>query len=202
MESGGGELVIDSNVDNAGGTIAAYSGDVEISGVTISGGAFAGQLLAGTLLENGSVLDGSSQGVLTNNGELQIDKAQSTVTLEGAINNAGIISFNSQAQSLLVAGNVTLTGGGLVSMNDSTDKFVSNGHAATLSFTNQINGVGVIGDANATLKISSGGLIIADPSHDLTATSGDTLTITTGANTIVNQGALEAQNGGTLTDFK
>jgi autotransporter passenger strand-loop-strand repeat protein len=198
LETGGGELVIDSNVDNASGTIAAYSGDVEISGVTISGGAFAGQLLGGTLLESGSALDGTSQGVLTNKGALQIDKAQSMVTLEGAIDNADNISFNSQTQSLLVAGNVTLTGGGLVSMNDSSDKFVSNSHAATLSSSNQITGVGVIGDADTTLTISSGGSIVADPSHDLTATSGDTLTITTGANTIVNQGALEAQNGGTL----
>ena len=199
LESDGGELVIDSNVKNAGGTIAADSEDVEISGVTISGGAFAGHIfVAATLLETGSVLDGSSQGALTNDGALQIDKTQSTVTLEGAIDNAGIISFNSQTQSLLVASAVTLSGGGLIFMNDSTDKILSNGHAATLSSSNQITGVGVIGDADTTLTVSSGGSIIADPSHDLTPTSGDTLTITTGANAIINQGALEAQNGGVL----
>ena len=48
-------------------------------------------------------------------------------------------------------------------MNNSTGRILCNGRAATLSSSDQITGVGVIGDADTTLTVSSGGSIIADP---------------------------------------
>ena len=189
---------------SAGGAIAADSEDVDSSfGVTISGGAFAGYIfVAATLLETGSVLDGSSQGALTDDASLRIDKTQCpwSYTRRRRSTTPASISFNSQTQPPHdPASAVTLSGGGSIFMNDLTDKILSNGHAATLSSSNQITGVGVIGYADTTLTVSTGGSIIADPSHDLMLDVGlhaDQITVP--ADAIINQGALEAQNGGVL----
>ena len=117
--------------------------------------------------------------------------------LTGIIDNSGTIELNStgDATELQIVGDgVTLEGGGQIVMSDSEMNFIVGTSSASVltNVDNTISGAGEIGagDGHLTLVNDSQGTIVAND-------TGGILTINTG-NTIINDGVLEATNGGTL----
>jgi hypothetical protein len=193
----GGVLVINTNVDNAGGNITAAdaASTVEIGGATVSGGTL--NNAAGGTFEtvNGSELDGSSQGTLTISTGSSVTATDNTNTfLLGTINNKGSleqIGGNSQNGFLNIAGAVTLTGGGTVTLDDIANNggnAVIQGNGQTLTNTNNtIQGTGIIG--NGSLALINGGVIDATPEG-----GSSTLTLN-GSGGFSSTGTLEATGG-------
>ncbi|HVO94115.1 MAG TPA: hypothetical protein VMT22_14790, partial [Terriglobales bacterium] len=117
--------------------------------------------------------------------------------LGGIVNNTGTIALNSSGDETdlqIVGHGVTLEGGGQLTLSDSHENVIF-GTAAGAMLTNvdnTISGAGQIGigDGNLTLVNEAHGTIDANYADG-------TLTLDTG-NAIVNDGILEATNGGTL----
>ena len=116
------------------------------------------------------------------------------LTLEGTINNSGTINLISNASSaaeLSISGYVTLAGDGSVVPSSGTPtttalpSILSAGAGATLATSNDIAGIGRIGDGDTTLTLinEQGGVI--------DGTGSTPLVINTGTNVITNDGTLE-----------
>ncbi len=93
----------------------------------------------------------------------------------------------------MVTPGLTLTGGGAVTLSDSTVNSISSSATAT-AFTdldNTISGAGTFGDGNMTVSVGVGGTVNATGSH--------TLILATGGNTVINAGVLEATGAGGLS---
>ena len=214
LEALGGTLQLIGTIANAGGTIAAcndgagHSGTVLLAGVTIQGGVLTTDVadpasVITPLSSSANLLDGSTTAVtLAAGGQLQLGPSQK-VTLTGAISNRGTIAlaaqsvnFNSTAQ-LIVAGTATISGGGLISLTDTsglggTHEQSVTGTAKTDTLDNvdnTISGVGRLGSGLMTLINEAAGTIIA---------SGGSLIVDTGTIAVVNHGAMSAAVGGTL----
>jgi hypothetical protein len=117
--------------------------------------------------------------------------------LSGLIDNSGIIALNStgDATELQIVGDgLTLQGGGQIVMSDSEMNFIVGSSSASVltNVDNTISGAGQIGlgDGTLTLINQTQATIVAN-------LPGGILTIDTG-HTVVNNGVLEAANGGTL----
>ena len=191
--SNGGILLLTGNggggFDNTGGTISALNG----SQVRLTNSA---SITGGTLSTVGTgaihSIDTSFLTSLTNAGLFVVDNAAS-VTLAGTINNTGAIVLNSGGNftDLAINGNVSLTGGGTVSLTlaarilgsgilTNVDNIIQGSTNGSGSFG--ANQIGIINqsliDANvATLSLS------IDPNP---------------GNGLVNQGVMRASNGGIL----
>jgi hypothetical protein len=118
--------------------------------------------------------------------------AAATVTLSGAIDNAGNIA-SSSPNLIVAAGGATLTGVGTLTLGDSAANRV---YGATASATldnvdNRIVGAGLLGNGNMILINEAAGLINGNDSV--------ALIIDTGANTFVNNGFIEATGAGGVT---
>ncbi len=169
----GGAIEDNSNSVLNGVTIAAGS-TVELNGTHLTSVAFSGvTIAAGATVEvNGSYLN-----------------------LAGTIANAGTIELTttSSAANLYVDGTVTLSGGGKVTLsNSSNNQILSNGHPAMLTnVNNMIAGAGTIGD------VSDGNLKL-DNSGTFDANAGKSLILDTGTSTVTNTGTLEATASGGL----
>jgi hypothetical protein len=203
----GGTLAIESDVNNACGTIGASGsgstvqlvGAINIAGGTLTtGNRFSGsggviEIVAVAAAE--TILDGSAHAV-TIDGYVQVD-AGAALALDGTIDNEGTINLASDSgpsSYLVIQTDVTLQGGGQVTLTDGGENaIVTNGSAVTLTnVNNTISGAGTIGDRQyLTLVNEHEGTIDAN-------ISGATLTINTGDNQITNSGTLEATCGGTL----
>ncbi len=210
MEAVGGTLVLRSVVDSInGGAISALnnagtvSGVVLLDGGTLRGGMFisdpadAGSLLNVTAA--GGTLDGTSGAVTIATGAHAEVTGNDTLTVEGSIANRGTISVLGSPYSgtavMLVAGAVTLSGGGLLTLSDAsglnypTQKITGGAPSAQFdNVDNLISGYGSLGGGTLTLTNESKGIIEATVA---------TLTVDTGARSITNMGLLEAV-GGTL----
>ena len=198
--SAGGVLVINTTVDNAGGNIttADAASTVEVYAGTVQGGTL--NNTAGGTFETaaGSVLDGLTHGTLTISSGSVITATDNTSTyLVGTINNAGTIvqvGGNGQNGYLNLAGSVTLTGGGTVTLdtiaNNGGDAYIY-GNGQTLTNTNNtIQGTGIIG--NGSLALINKGVIDATP-------EGGTSTLTVNnSGGFTSTGTLEATGGATL----
>ena len=132
--------------------------------------------------------------VVENAGTMVISNG-AVLPLGGTIDNTGTIALNSSGNHTelqIVGDGITLQGGGHVTM--SGDAIISGTTSASTltNIDNIISGAGQIGsgDGNLTLVNAAHGTIDAN-------ISGATLTLDTG-HTIVNDGLLEATNGGTL----
>src|ERR1022692_3386359 len=197
----GGILQLDGvTVNNAGGNITANSG----STVQLFGNAV---IQGGTLTNNGSflgtpggnvaTLDGSTgAGAVTLNGTYTSDTGSNTYLL-GTINNQGNFLLNggsgANAIALLDSPNVTLQGGGTVTMavNGGGGSAYLEQTAGGLTLTNTdntIQGAGVIGN---------GGLTLVNQATINANSSGQTLLLNASGG-ITNTGVMEASDSGVL----
>ncbi len=108
----------------------------------------------------------------------------------GTIDNSGTIALGATSYyaSLEASGNVTLTGGGMVTMSNSSGNLIdeATSNSTLTNVNNTIEGSGDIGDNGLSLNNQS--LIDANQSSELLVD----------APTITNTGTLEATGGGTL----
>ena len=215
-EAVGGTLELVSGVSNSGTITAGASGTVLIDGSAANGGsllaASGGTLtLKGTVSGNAghiavsggglAMLDGAlvSGGTLSNAASGTVDVTLNGATLAGvAIVNAGVVSVTGNeyggTAAVTLAGTVTLSGGGMVALTDSSGA----GSAATQIITgslaadtldnvdNLISGYGELGNGRLTLINASKGTIEA---------VGGVLTLDTGKSVVSNAGLLEAIGG-------
>ncbi len=194
--SGGGFLLLNGNggggFDNTDGTISALDGsEVQLTnGASITGGILntVGTGLIRTL-NSGTLTDLTLAGAfrVTNN---------TSLTLVGTINNTGSITLNSLGNftDLVTSGNVTLTGTGTISLNSAarirgSGILTNAGNTIAGEANNSGSGLGAneIGIVN-----QAGGVVSAN-------VPGSTLNVDPNlANGLVNQGTMQATNGGIL----
>ena len=182
-------------IDNAGGTIEALDGSVvELRSQIFNGG---------TLQTTGTgvirTANAATFANLTTKGNIQIP-GSSSLTLMGNIVNNGTIAINEigdGAASLLISGDVNLSGGGTVTLADkmSAGSLLSaiRGSAATDRLTNADNtiiGAGAIGDGQ--MLLTNNATIVARGTNRLV------IGLSAGSN--VNTSSLRA-DGGTLVLF-
>ena len=190
--SGGTITFDDSCVDNCG-TIAAYGNGsvVELSDTAISGGTLATSWdgLIETVCGNSTFDDVT----IACGSNVQINDGTS-LTLQGTIDDNGTITLAPATYdpSLVIDGLVCLQGTGSVVLSDSSDNIVGacGDDCNVLINSETISGAGQIGNwfSELTLINTSCGVIDAN-------SSGGTLTLDTGCNTIINDGTLEATSG-------
>ena len=134
--------------------------------------------------------------LVNNAGTITVDDG-ATLPLSGIVDNSGTIALDGtgHATELQILGDgITLEGGGQITLSDSPDNAIV-GTALTTVLTNvdnNISGVGQIGSGNGNLTLinEAHGTIAAD-------IAGGVLSIDTGQ-AVVNDGLLEATNGGSL----
>ncbi len=194
----GGILSLTGNAggafDNTGGTILA---DGEGSEVQLT----ASLTLSAGLLEamNGGLFRAvTGQSIYLSNltlvGSLIVDN-NADLHINGTIDNQGTITFNADNSltRLFLDGDSTLTGGGtltLASTNDQSNAQITGGHVLT-NFDNTIEGEGNLGANSSQFLNQAAGTINAN-------VEGRTIVIDPNGNGFVNQGLLEATNGGKL----
>ena len=192
--SNGGILLLTGNggggFANTGGTITAQTGSVVqfTNGASVTGGTL--NAIGTGVLQN---LDAVTLNSLTLTGSF-IANNNSTTTLNGAIANTGSISLNSTGNftDLSLGSNVTLTGGGVINLVNA-DRILGSG--ILTNFNNTIEGEthsGSLGNNGIGIVNQAGGLINAN-------VSGLTLNVDPDSTDgLVNQGTMEASNGGIL----
>ena len=218
-----GTLEIKSDVDNKGGTIAAYglAALVELFGVTITGGTLAtgdpywrDDGIIEVLAAGGvSIFDGSEKRV-TVAGFVQVDSA-AKLELRGDIHfDGGAIELDQASygfsefghnsdlhaigSDLVIDGAVTLDGNGDIALEGLSTKIVGACEGSTLFNDISIIGSrgGYIGDGGSlTLDNEKGGVV------DSEAGAAGPLIIDTGCNVIINAGLIEA-TGASELDIK
>jgi len=207
-----GTLEISTTVNNAAGTITANGGTVVLLLATIQGGTLTtvngGTLETASGVGGAATLDGSTLGPLTlSTGSTYTTLLSSTTTLLGTINNSGNFQLTGGDSTLFIGSNVTLQGGGTVTL--STGSFLAGASGFTLTnVNNTIQGAGTIGDSGLALSneatidanVSGGtltlyGLTQATNTNLLEATNNGTLQIST---TVDNAGGTIMANGGTV----
>jgi hypothetical protein len=181
--SNNGTLQISNNVTNTGANITADNGTVNVS-AAINGGTL------NTL--NGGVMQ--TNGVATLNGvTLSANSiygaSGGTTYLQGTITNNGTITVpNGTLQ--VNGGNVTLMGGGTVTMSSDAYFNQTSGGLTLHNVDNTIQGTGQLGENGLTLDNQSHGQVLAN-------VSGGTLDLN-GGGLVTNAGLLEATGGGIL----
>jgi probable HAF family extracellular repeat protein len=199
-------VIADTTVKNAGGTIEAIGAcavvtlvDATIKGGTLTTGSpfcgFGGVIEVVAACGNHvTTFDGSDHKVI-NDGFVQVGPG-ANLELVGTIVNDGRIDIDEEffGADLLIDGTVTLKGGGVVTLDGKGDDILAAAHGAELDNDSAIVGAGRIGDRSLTLVNERSGIIDAD-------LRCETLVLDTGAgvgNAIVNDGKLEATDGGIL----
>ena len=193
--SGGGILLFTGNggggFTNTGGTISALTGsEVQLtSGASIIGGTL--NTVGTGVLRN---LNTATLTSLTNAGTF-IGNNASVTTLNGTILNSGSFSINSTGSftDLLLGSDVTLSGGGTVSLVNA-DRVRGGGILTNTDNTIQgeTSNSGSLGNNEIGLVNQAGGVISAN-------ISGLTLNVDPNStNGLVNQGTMQAINGGIL----
>ncbi len=194
-------IIQDTNVDNSGGTIAAYNdindpnvnssnaSHVDLNGVTITGGTLQTSYFGVIEDQSSSVFDG-----VTNQGVVDVD-ANTYLDLRHSLDNSNNIFLFGQAAQLEIDGApFHLTGSGQILMESAQSSIVAIGPGVTLdNESNTISGNGTIGAGDGQLTLDNDGAGTIDANI-----SGETLTLDTD-NSITNAGLLEATQGGTLT---
>ena len=196
--TGGGSLQLSNTYYNAGGrmlasgtgsTVQFISADIQGGTLTSTGGG-----VLGAAANTTPTLDGSTLGTLTIAGTYTAPN--NTVTyLLGTINNTGNIQINPAASNtyLTSQGNVTLTGGGTVTLSTTGAGGVAvldqYGGSTLTNVNNLIQGTGFLGWNGLTVVNQATGVINAN------TTTG---TLELNAPSVTNQGLIEATGGGTL----
>ena len=198
--SNGGTLALQTAVAN-NGTISALAGSVvEQDGVHITGGAitttgsgvFRADSSGGNYLDGATVTGTLDMTTLANARERIVNG----LTVNGNVNvaNGGILSLDSAETT---GGALTISGTASINLNDANARLSVEGNGSTTLGTGiTVHGQGNIGQAlfiGGANTLTSNGLISSD-------VSGGTLEITAPGNSgsFVNNGTLQAVNGGTL----
>lgn len=184
--SSGSTLELQKPINNKGGTIEALTGGtVLLNGATISGGTLktAG---TGSFQVNTGTLDGTTS-VVTNSGAFIVAN-RSSLTLQGTINNTGVIALDATGGCLALDQPTTLEGSGIVTMT-STNCFFGFASTDTLTNKSTIEGAGSIGDSNP-MGIVNAGTIIANQSTPLTIAPDSVLGFSNTGTLIVNSGSV------------
>jgi len=213
--SNGGVLVVGSTtINNAGGTLEAVGansnvslvGSLGTSGLTISGGTYTSSGGGVVYAYGGTTFDGTTNAV-TNSGTFVLPDVGNppNISVEGQLDNNGTIEILSGANGAQVwfqvpnGETLTLTGSGKVIMGDGTDNSYNNEPTFGTEFStgvlvnkSTIEGTGLIG---YDLDINNNGTINANVP---VGTSGLQLTVTGYPDGTVNNGIMEASNGGML----
>ena len=122
-----------------------------------------------------------------------------------SLDNAGTVQLDPNT-TLLIGGNVALTGGGTVELMTATEQFAAaiagagSGVLDNFNDTIKANGDGAsigIDDQSLTFINESGGTVDAD-GNDSSNDNGDVSIALDTGNTVTNDGILEAANGGTI----
>jgi hypothetical protein len=199
----GGTLLLLDDIANAGGRILANGGTVALRGITVAGGrlsAAAGGVFA---LQGSNTLDGTAQAVTLTLGAILPIGENVTLTLAGQIVDSGTIAAIGDASVALgndallqVAGTVTLSGGGIVRLGDSSG--TAGAQSAAVAGA---QGVGTLDIAGATVAgsglLGEGELTLVNQAGGLVSASGGTLNLFV-SGTVANTGVLRAWTGGTL----
>jgi hypothetical protein len=193
-------LIHHTNMNDAGGTIAALNGDgaiaatasvVELLDDVIVGGTLKTSNFGTieTITDNGATTTTVFDGV-TNQGYVLVND-NTTLVLRNTIDNSlGNIALAPSGQSdLQIDGTVKLIGG-FVELDTSGDAITALATGAVLESSAFIFGQGQIGAGDGKLTLFNNNTIEA-------SLAGKTLIIDTG-NTVTNSGGLSALNGGTL----
>jgi hypothetical protein len=192
LRADGGVLQLDAgSFINTNGTIEALAN----SRIDVNGGIITSGKLKTT--GNGNIRTTSPFTMLNsvfNEGNFEvIDNTE--VTLRGTITNSGNIALNTGGNitDVRISGDVTLTGGGTVTMSDNgalTNKILGDTHTERLTnVNNTISGSGRIGDN--FLALTNQGTIVANVTSKLIIDPLD-------AKDFTNTGTLRATNGGVL----
>ncbi len=167
VSASAGTLELTGTINNHG-EIDATTGTVDLSNATIDGGTLGG---SGTIV---TVSDFNTFDGVTIASGTTIQVADGTILdLVGTITDHGTIELAASGHftGLEISGNVSLTGGGAVTMTSDFYSFItSDGSAAQLSNFDTISGAGTIGDSHLTLVNS--GTIDATGSHALIIDTG------------------------------
>lgn len=212
---GTGGLVIDKIV-TWGAVVAIDSGShIDLKGGTISGSVV--KITAGAALDTVAGSSGTLQAsAVDNSGTIAIANG-TTLTAQGPITNTGKLTLNAStaATTLSLSGDLTLNGGGQVTLSNNVDNSIVAAATATLdNIDNTISGAGTIGNTNMSLVNEFAGVISASGSATLTIAAGtftnDGMLKSTGAGALVvnspltNNGTVNAAAGqvvlGTLTN--
>ncbi|MGO9269271.1 MAG: beta strand repeat-containing protein, partial [Terriglobia bacterium] len=187
--SDGSTLQIEGTLNNTNGTIKAVNG---VTGGTVT--LIEASISNGILEADGNgVIQGLSTPTLTNltiqgTGSYVMPDGNDTI-LVGTITNKANIQMNSTGDitDLLISGNVTLNGGGTVTMgNNPENRFYSIGGAQTLTNAdNTIQGAGQLGVG--LMGIINNGTILANQSN--------TLFVGPNATGLTNNGTLQVNSG-------
>ena len=188
----GGLLQIDVPVNNlnakiissGAGSAVQFQGGAHIEAGTLNnllGGVIGG--VSGTV-----ILDGTTEGVLTNSGSYTINNGTVTEFM-GTVNNTGSFAVNAGANNtfLNMDNPVTLTGGGVVTMTNGNAYIREDGTASLTNVNNIISGAGTIGNDGLTFINQGGGVVNAN-------ISGAVLLVN--ANNVANEGLFEGTGGG------
>ena len=201
MEATGGTLLIETALNSGGGVILAAGQTVQLGGdghaATITAGILRSTGAGHFQVDRaGATLDGFNYAV-NQQAALNVTSA-ATLTVKGVIANTGSITLDGYpgygAATLKVSGSVTLQGGGTVTMRDTYNATNNSPDVAAIAgastadvltnVDNTISGYGHIGQG--TMGLENRGTIVATAS---------TLTLDTGAATIVNHGGLKGIGG-------
>jgi hypothetical protein len=197
--TGAGSLTFSPGVtvNNSGGTISSSGSGSTVLLIDVTQGGTLTTSAAGVMQGEGT-LDGLTHGAVNNQGTFSIPGGHST-TLSGTINNTGtfLVDDSAGVATLGVAAgqNVTLTGGGTVTLTDTTNTaaaLIVGGAGSTLTNVNNvIQGSGQIGQVGGLKLVNQKlGVINANQAgHGLFVNANGGVT---------NQGLMEATNGTVL----
>jgi YVTN family beta-propeller protein len=194
----GGKLNVNVTVVNQNGTITSTGTNSAVqflSGTTVQGGTVSSSAggVIGNPVGNNATIDGTAGHPVTIAGTYTDDTSGDAI-LAGTITNTGVILVNANNGNAILdfSGNVTLNGGGTVTLSQA----VSNGqpvlrnqnNGVLNNVNNLIQGSGQIGNNGLIINNQPGGVINANGAFPLQFNSG----------TVTNQNLIEATGGGTL----
>ena len=191
--AGSGILTFNIPINNTG-TVSSQSGTLQITTSGSSAGTFAAS--AGAILEfanNYTFVDGAT---FSGAGTIQFDD-NFDAHVSGGIHNSGTIMLNAanNLTRFILDGDTTLDGGGtvaLASLNASSNAQITGGFRLT-NVDNTIQGLGNLGANSSSFTNETGGTINANVTGRALFLDPSNV-----ANAFVNQGLLEATNGGLL----
>ena len=208
----GGGLVIQSNVNNSTSAHVFASGANVVleSGVDIAGGTLSSSGASAIYIGNSATLDGTGSAGITNSGTVVVQD-NTTLGLLGGVVNSGVIELAgaNYSTNLIIgptgmkAGTVTLTGNGTILLGDNPNNHITGAMAgdALINQNNVIEGSGQLGEG--TLTLTNDGTIDATGGNALVvntsvAITNNALMEATGTGGLVLQTVVNDSGGGTI----
>ena len=155
------------------------------------------------IVTNGTTLDGSQPGNPVNIEGNVASTQQAAIGLIGTINNTGVVTLAGDFPWLVCEGNVTLEGGGDITMINAAQPFqfaASIFGGVLTNVDDTISGTGVIGqkNGNGVAPGTTVGTFINEAKGIIDADDGSGPLLIAGVGPDTNAGLMEATKGGTL----